>query len=236
MKFLSEMDGASKIAGLSPVATSGSYNDLSDKPTIVDNLSSTDANKVLSANQGRILDQQISTKLPLAATNDLSTLTDFNTFTAVGVYHGVLTVAIPNEPYTGSSARRLTVIVTSVSGLTIQEVTYDDATWAGKKFRRMNVGSWKPWAELLTSTGGTLTGYLEFGDSTTYIGRAGNVFDFVKGWVSIRLDSNLGAGAAAQIRNTGSGALYKIYSEANITISTAAPSSALAEGYIHMVY
>lgn len=88
---------------------------------------------------------------PLASLDDLTSLTDFNTFTTVGVYHGILSVAVPNEPYAGGDARRLTVIVTSISGLLIQEVIYDDATWAGKKFRRIHVGSWKPWEIIYTS-------------------------------------------------------------------------------------
>ena len=47
------------FSDLSSVATTGSYNDLSDKPTIVDNLNSTSSTSVLSAKQGKVLNDMI---------------------------------------------------------------------------------------------------------------------------------------------------------------------------------
>lgn len=47
------------FSNLSSVALSGSYNDLSNKPTIIDNLTTNDATKVLSAKQGKVLNDLI---------------------------------------------------------------------------------------------------------------------------------------------------------------------------------
>ncbi|WP_251182711.1 hypothetical protein [Anaerocaecibacter muris] len=57
---------ASKVTGLHKVATSGSYNDLADKPSVpdsvsvVDNLSSTSRTAALSAYQGKVLNDKIA--------------------------------------------------------------------------------------------------------------------------------------------------------------------------------
>ena len=58
--FTTEMKNT--ISGLSKVATSGSYSDLSNKPTIpsvVDNLTSTSTSSSLSAKQGKVLNDKI---------------------------------------------------------------------------------------------------------------------------------------------------------------------------------
>lgn len=65
-EFNENASGYVKKSETSAVATSGSYNDLIDKPTIpeatvvVDNLTSTSATDALSANQGRVLNEKIS--------------------------------------------------------------------------------------------------------------------------------------------------------------------------------
>lgn len=57
---------ASKVTGLATVATSGSYNDLSNKPTIppgltvVNNLTSTSTTSALSAYQGKVLNDRLN--------------------------------------------------------------------------------------------------------------------------------------------------------------------------------
>lgn len=52
-----------KFSNLATVATSGSYNDLSNKPTIpsvINNLTSTSTTSALSANQGKVLNDKIA--------------------------------------------------------------------------------------------------------------------------------------------------------------------------------
>ena len=74
--YLKSADAANTYAtkaSLSAVATSGSYNDLANKPTIpsvVDNLTSTSSANALSANQGKILKDLIDTK-----TSNVGTIT-----------------------------------------------------------------------------------------------------------------------------------------------------------------
>jgi len=81
--------------------------------------------------------------------------TDFNDLTSLGVYHGVLSTAMTNEPYTGSTPRRVTVIVRGFSDLIviIQEIFYEDGVRPGKLYRRIKIASvWKNWIEIKTTT------------------------------------------------------------------------------------
>jgi hypothetical protein len=71
-------------------------------------------------------------------------LTDFNTFTATGLYHGVLTSVTANEPITTASARRITLINMAASDgpAAMQMLIYADGYNAGNLYVRSRQGIW----------------------------------------------------------------------------------------------
>ena len=69
---------ASEVSGLSTVATSGSYNDLSNKPTIDSALSSTSTNAV----QNKVINTALAGKAASSHTHTKSQITDFPTKTS----------------------------------------------------------------------------------------------------------------------------------------------------------
>ena len=74
----SHTHAASEVSGLSTVATSGSYNDLSNKPTIDSALSSTSTNAV----QNKVINTALSGKAASSHTHTKSQITDFPTKTS----------------------------------------------------------------------------------------------------------------------------------------------------------
>lgn len=75
---------------------------------------------------------------------DLSELTDFNTFTATGLYHGVLISEIANEPITTALARRITLINMAApdGDAAMQMLIYVDGYNAGNLYVRSQQGIW----------------------------------------------------------------------------------------------
>lgn len=94
--------------------------------------------------------------------------------------------------------------------------------------------------EVLPLTGGNIVGNLNIGDtaklsSSYFKGRRWTLFNFsleknnpANDFLELRLDGSINGDWSFKnafcIRNAGNGALYKVYHEGNVTVSTAAPS------------
>ena len=82
-------------------------------------------------------------------------ITDLNLLLESGVYSGIFTGAHANEPYSGATNRRVTIIVTGTIGFVHQEIRYEDVIFTGQIYHRRYVGTWSAWAGVATldSTG-----------------------------------------------------------------------------------
>ena len=152
-------------------------------------------------------------------------VSDFNLLIVPGIYHGVLNITVQNEPYTGASARRVTVVVRQdSSGYNImQEIFYENGTWEGRIYRRnYDVSKWSPWLEIKTSR-----------DIKRGQGSPEGVISATVGTLYQRTDVG-----ELYVKKTGTGntGWTMMYNPTNITVSTSAPGSALAEGFQHQVY
>lgn len=111
---------------------------------------------------------------------------DFNTQTTAGIYHGVVSTTLANEPLVGgTNARRVTLEVKK-SGLWIEQRFYYENAWnAGRIFWRTYDGNWSPWVEEWTTAMiRTTNGYVEWNDGGTWKG-VGGVKSVQRGTVTI---------------------------------------------------
>ena len=106
--------------------------------------------------------------------------------------------------------------------------------------------------EVLLLSGGNIVGNLNIGDTANSALRILKVDDglySISAWkknnpandfLELRLDGSISGDWSFKnafcVRNAGNGALYKVYHEGNVTVSTSAPSSTLTNGCIHHVY
>ena len=157
----------------------------------------------------------------------LPNFTDFNELTTPGVYHWVISGEKLNEPGTSLSARRLTLQVTVNAGNNVyQELYYQDgsSTIMHRRFyrQRKNATDWLPWFEIKTSADIPKGEGSPEGSLTASVG-------------TIYQRTDVGE---LYVKKTGTGntGWTMMYNPTNITVSTSAPVSALAEGFQHQVY
>lgn len=83
-------------------------------------------------------------------------LTDLNNLTVPGVYHGIITKAMRNEPYDGITARRVSIYIYRQDKICTQEIHYidiDQVRYAGQRFYRVCDWTgelWSEWREVAT--------------------------------------------------------------------------------------
>lgn len=132
---------------LATVATSGSYNDLKNKPSIA----TTTSDGLMSASDK----QKIDAELDIHKINEPSEL-DFNEYTEQGIYNIHCYSDAINSPVnsSGEIKGRLTVLSTSLTTNVVTQVVNLNNADGGEGniyIRSCQNGTWKPWSKLQTN-------------------------------------------------------------------------------------
>lgn len=256
------------IKMISSEATKAMLDDMRDKVTdvvtkvdakidivdIVNDTTSGGVTKVLSAEQGKVINSAIGQIADERGYIKTKQVTDFNLATLNGKYN---TFDALNSPISGGHTWTLNV-TREETGVISQIAHCVFGVPAGRMFIRHLWGTWSAWKEIafanevLSLSGGNIVGNLNIGDtanSALRILKADDGLYSISAWkknnptndfLELILDGSISGDwsfkNAFSVRNAGNGNLYKVYHEGNVTVSTSAPSSTLNNGCIHHVY
>ncbi|MFL2618449.1 MAG: beta strand repeat-containing protein [Flavobacteriaceae bacterium] len=215
---ITALDAASarNVLGLSTVASSGSYNDLTDKLTAGTNIditdgviSSTDTNTTYTAGTGISIDGNNSISSTITQYTDADAQAAFTAGTNIDITDGVISSTDTNTTYTASTGIAIdgnNAISTTVTDTdTVRSVTAGGNTLADSEILAITAGT----NVTITENAGAVT-ISSTDTNTTYTASTGIAIDGNNAISTTVTDTNTTYSISPEIPSTGSGVIFRL--------------------------